>query len=139
MALSGQVLFGIPILIQKTDAARNRGEASPSDAPYRPNLPQTAQSSSLNPAILPSIPLPPHFQPSGAPIHLNLGTVGGESAARGPVVHPNTAARLYVGSLHFNLTDADVKQVFEPFGEVEYVDLHREPGTGKSKGFAFVQ
>ena len=52
---------------------------------------------------------------------------------------PNTEARLYVGSLHFSLTDEDVKAVFEPFGEIEYVDLHREPGTGKSKGFCFLQ
>lgn len=48
-------------------------------------------------------------------------------------------ARLYVGSLHFNLTEQDIKQVFEPFGELDFVDLHRDPGTGRSKGYAFVQ
>lgn len=47
--------------------------------------------------------------------------------------------RLYVGSLHFNLTESDIKQVFEPFGELEFVDLHRDPMTGRSKGYAFVQ
>lgn len=47
--------------------------------------------------------------------------------------------QLYVGSLHFNLTESDVKQVFEPFGDLEFVDLHRDPLTGRSKGFAFVQ
>lgn len=47
--------------------------------------------------------------------------------------------RLYVGSLHFNLTESDIKQVFEPFGELEFVDLHRDPITGRSKGYAFVQ
>lgn len=47
--------------------------------------------------------------------------------------------RLYVGSLHFNLTEGDIKQVFEPFGELEFVDLHRDPMTGRSKGYAFVQ
>ena len=47
--------------------------------------------------------------------------------------------RLYVGSLHFDLTAEDLKQVFAPFGEIEFVDLHREPLTGKSKGFCFVQ
>lgn len=47
--------------------------------------------------------------------------------------------RLYVGSLHFNLTESDIKQVFEPFGELDFVDLHKEPGTGRSKGYAFVQ
>jgi RNA-binding protein 39 len=47
--------------------------------------------------------------------------------------------QLYVGSLHFNLTEADIKQVFEPFGELEFVDLHKDPATGRSKGYAFVQ
>jgi len=47
--------------------------------------------------------------------------------------------RLYVGSLHFNLTEADIKQVFEPFGELEFVDLHKDSVTGRSKGYAFVQ
>lgn len=51
----------------------------------------------------------------------------------------NQRCRLYVGSLHFNLTEADIKQVFEPFGELEFVDLHRDPTTGRSKGYAFVQ
>lgn len=47
--------------------------------------------------------------------------------------------QLYVGSLHFNLTESDIRQVFEPFGELEFVDLHRDPMTGRSKGYAFVQ
>ena len=29
--------------------------------------------------------------------------------------------------------------MFEPFGELEFVDLHRDPVTGRSKGYAFVQ
>lgn len=29
--------------------------------------------------------------------------------------------------------------MFEPFGELEFVDLHRDPMTGRSKGYAFVQ
>ncbi|CAL1695695.1 unnamed protein product [Somion occarium] len=59
-------------------------------------------------------------------------------------LHPGDGAhhggmQLYVGSLHFNLTESDIKQVFEPFGELEFVDLHRDPMTGRSKGYAFVQ
>ncbi|KAG8928440.1 hypothetical protein FRC02_006899 [Tulasnella sp. 418] len=52
---------------------------------------------------------------------------------------PPQGMQLYVGSLHFNLTESDIKQVFEPFGELEFVDLHRDPQTGRSKGYAFVQ
>jgi RNA-binding protein 39 len=47
--------------------------------------------------------------------------------------------RLYVGSLHFELTADQIRDVFMPFGELEFVDLHRDSMTGKSKGFAFVQ
>lgn len=54
-------------------------------------------------------------------------------------IHLVSSFRLYVGSLHFNLTESDIKQVFEPFGELEFVDLHRDPMTGRSKGYAFVQ
>jgi len=47
--------------------------------------------------------------------------------------------RLYVGGLHTNVTDQDVESMFTEFGDVDFVDLHREPETGLSKGFAFVQ
>ncbi|KAF8642255.1 hypothetical protein AX16_009530 [Volvariella volvacea WC 439] len=56
-----------------------------------------------------------------------------------PGVSASHGAMLYVGSLHFNLTESDIKQVFEPFGELAFVDLHRDPMTGRSKGYAFVQ
>ncbi|KAK7058994.1 Phosphatidylinositol-3-phosphatase SAC1 [Paramarasmius palmivorus] len=52
---------------------------------------------------------------------------------------PHGGGMLYVGSLHFNLTESDIKQVFEPFGPLDFVDLHRDPMTGRSKGYAFVQ
>jgi RNA-binding protein 39 len=47
--------------------------------------------------------------------------------------------RLYVGSIHFNLTEEDLRQVFEPFGPLEFVNLHKDPETGRSRGFAFIQ
>ncbi|PPR05698.1 hypothetical protein CVT26_008939 [Gymnopilus dilepis] len=55
------------------------------------------------------------------------------------VTSSHGSMQLYVGSLHFNLTESDIKQVFEPFGELEFVDLHRDPMTGRSKGYAFIQ
>ncbi|KAI3479459.1 hypothetical protein L1887_58477 [Cichorium endivia] len=79
------------------------------------------------------------YHQAGVPIHLNVNAPPGPRAMRPGPNMPNTEARLYVGSLHFSLTDENVKAVFEPFGEIEYVDLHREPGTGKSKGFCFIQ
>lgn len=124
IALSGHIIYGIPILVQLTEAARNRGEgASTAAAPIRPNLP------GLDPSAAAKLPVPPHLANAAgqvAPGHRNAS------------YHPNTEARLYVGRLHFSLTDVDVKAIFEPFGQIDDVDLHREP-TGKSKGFAFVQ
>lgn len=32
---------------------------------------------------------------------------------------------LYVGSIHFSLTEDDLRQIFEPFGPLEYVNLHK--------------
>jgi RNA-binding protein 39 len=69
--------------------------------------------------------------------------------------------RLYVGNLYYNLTADDIRQVFEPFGELAFVDLPMEPQvnltncsgcpkrrrltspfcvkTNRSRGYAFVQ
>jgi len=47
--------------------------------------------------------------------------------------------RIYLGSLNFNLTDADIQQVFQPFGQVDFVEITRDPETNKSKGNGFVQ
>ncbi|TPX58303.1 hypothetical protein PhCBS80983_g03233 [Powellomyces hirtus] len=46
--------------------------------------------------------------------------------------------RLYIGSLHFSLTEDDLKAVFEPFGPIDRIDLHKDMETGRSRGFAFV-
>ncbi|PIA26761.1 hypothetical protein AQUCO_08900014v1 [Aquilegia coerulea] len=49
------------------------------------------------------------------------------------------ARRLYVGNLHFNITEDQLRQVFESFGSVELVQLPLDPETGHCKGFGFVQ
>jgi len=46
--------------------------------------------------------------------------------------------RLYVGNIHFSITEADLTNVFEPFGELEFVQLQKEEG-GRSRGYGFVQ
>lgn len=47
--------------------------------------------------------------------------------------------RLYVGSLHYNITEEDLRAVFSPFGEIEFINIHIDPETNRSKGFGFVQ
>ncbi|XP_075425213.1 putative RNA-binding protein 23 [Ascaphus truei] len=46
--------------------------------------------------------------------------------------------RLYVGSLHFNITEDMLRGIFEPFGKIENIQLMKEPDTGRSKGFGFI-
>jgi len=47
--------------------------------------------------------------------------------------------RLYVGSLHFNVTENDLQPVFEAFGPIEFIEINKDSGSGQSKGFGFVQ
>ncbi|SAM07601.1 hypothetical protein [Absidia glauca] len=47
--------------------------------------------------------------------------------------------RLYVGSVNYSLTEHDLRQVFEPYGPIDFVDLHKDQVTGLSKGYAFIQ
>ncbi len=46
---------------------------------------------------------------------------------------------IYVGNLSYEVTEEDLKQVFEAFGEVESVKVIQDYYTGKSKGFGFVE
>ncbi|KAG0768911.1 hypothetical protein G6F57_005398 [Rhizopus arrhizus] len=90
LALSGQKLLGIPVLVQLSEAEKNR-------------LAMAAQRNAMG------VTTEPLYQ------------------------------RLYIGSLHFSLTENDVRQIFEPFGPLDFVNLHKDPETGRSKGFGFIQ
>lgn len=92
-ALNGQRICGVPILIQPTQAEKNRQET----------LDQVQQTTNLS---------APNSKPPGM--------------------------RIYVGSLHPDLTEDMLKGVFEPFGMVSKIELIRSQDTGKSKGYGFV-
>lgn len=88
ISLTGQKLLGIPIIVQVTEAEKNR-------------MAKTSEGGAT--------------QSNGIPFH-----------------------RLYVGNIHFSITEDDLKNVFEPFGELEFVQLQKEE-QGRSKGYGFVQ
>ena len=46
--------------------------------------------------------------------------------------------RLYVGSLHFNITEDMLRGIFEPFGKIDNIQLIMDPETGRSKGYGFL-
>ena len=46
---------------------------------------------------------------------------------------------IFVGSLPFSLEEADLKELFEAYGEVSTVKLIIDRESGRSKGFGFVE
>jgi len=88
MGLTGQKILGIPIVVQPTQAEKNR------------------QGSQSLPLLMPM-------------------------DTRGPM-------RLYVGSLHFNITEDMLKNIFEPFGKIDSIQLMMDPETNRSKGYGFI-
>ena len=48
-------------------------------------------------------------------------------------------ARLYVGNLSYDITEQGLRELFMQAGNVNSVALIKEPGTQRSKGFAFVE
>jgi RNA recognition motif-containing protein len=48
-------------------------------------------------------------------------------------------AKLYVGNLSYEVTEQGLRELFMQAGNVNSVALIKEPGTNRSKGFAFVE
>jgi len=46
---------------------------------------------------------------------------------------------IYVGNLSYEVTEEDLKQAFEAFGEVESAKIIKDKYTDRSKGFGFVE
>ena len=46
---------------------------------------------------------------------------------------------IFVGNLDFAATEASIRALFEPYGNVERVQLITDRDTGRSRGFAFVE
>jgi len=88
LALTGQKLLGVPIMVQPSQAEKNR--SVPTSTP-------AAQ----------------------------------QKAVEGPL-------RLYVGSLHFNITEDMLRGIFEPFGKIIDIKIMRDHETQRSLGFGFI-
>ncbi|KAM3620912.1 uncharacterized protein V6R79_003623 [Siganus canaliculatus] len=86
IGLTGQRLLGVPIIVQASQAEKNRAAAAANN--------------------------------------LQKGTAG--------------PMRLYVGSLHFNITEEMLRGIFEPFGRIESIQLMMDSETGRSKGYGFI-
>jgi len=46
---------------------------------------------------------------------------------------------LFVGNLNFQTTEAELRGLFEPYGQVSRVHIAMDRETGRARGFAFVE
>lgn len=75
--------------------------------------------------------VPVIVQPSQAEKNRTAGYEMGGKQQKGPM-------RLYVGSLHFNITEDMLRGIFEPFGKITTIQMIMDPETGRSKGYGFI-
>jgi RNA recognition motif-containing protein len=47
--------------------------------------------------------------------------------------------KLYVGNLSYDTNEAELNELFTPFGEVESARIPTDPGSSRSRGFGFVE
>ncbi|KAJ1986763.1 splicing factor [Dimargaris cristalligena] len=113
LQLNGEKLLGIPIIVDRSEAEKNRRL-------------QQGPPSSTSSATRRGDPRSPT-------------TPTGNSSINRAAMADSSGCRLYVGSISYALSEQDLRLIFEPFGPLESVTLHREPDTGHSKGFGFVQ
>jgi cold-inducible RNA-binding protein len=46
--------------------------------------------------------------------------------------------KIYVGNFSFNLTESELRSMFEPYGSIESASIATDRDTGRSRGFGFV-
>lgn len=64
--------------------------------------------------------------------NMTITTATGKPGYMGPM-------KLYVGSLHYNITEDMLRGIFEPFGPLDELKIMRDHQTGRSAGFGFLQ
>ena len=47
--------------------------------------------------------------------------------------------KVYVGNLPWSVTNADLEELFKPFGDVDSAQVVTDRDTGRSRGFGFVE
>jgi RNA recognition motif len=91
---------------------------------------QAVSAAAAGAGIVPGVPV-------GTPgINIGPGVMIAGPGFAAPKPQPH---KVYVGSLHYDLSEEDIKQLFSAVGTVLSVNVGRDPNTGTSKGYAFVE
>jgi RNA-binding protein 39 len=101
LALSGEKVLGIPIIVKPSNAEKNRLAA----------------------------------QAAAAAASQNSMMTNGFAALAGSVIPTHGPMKLYVGSLHFNITEDMLRGIFEPFGRIDNITLMKDPDSSRSRGY----
>jgi cold-inducible RNA-binding protein len=54
-------------------------------------------------------------------------------------IRRNGLKNIFVGNLSFHTTESELRELFEPFGELVRVSVMTDRDTGRSRGFGFVE
>ncbi len=46
---------------------------------------------------------------------------------------------IYIGNLHYNVNEEELKEIFKEYGEVMSVKIITDKYSGRSKGFGFIE
>lgn len=49
------------------------------------------------------------------------------------------STKLYVGNLPYTVTEGELREIFEPHGSIESINVITDRDTGRPRGFAFVE
>ena len=47
--------------------------------------------------------------------------------------------KIFVGNFSYNMTEGELRSMFEPFGTIESVSLATDRDTGRVRGFGFIE
>jgi len=68
-----------------------------------------------------------------------IGTALSTFARKLRRVQGNVMKSLFVGNMNFQTSEADLRTLFEPFGQITRVHMAMDRETGRARGFAFIE
>lgn len=63
----------------------------------------------------------------------------GQESSSHPVQHPDASPILFVGGLPYSLSVDELREAFTPYGNILRVAIPKDPETGESRGFGYVE